>query len=487
MSNLLIVNGLSYDVKNSKLQYAIDTQFNYYKFPPRIKSISTNDSLDLTDTLNDIETISGTYGPAEDTGMQMDPSLATKVLRAGLYDAENQNEFEQNPNGHPQGYNLFKGAFNKLPHGGWVIPTKLDMSNAIDGTNFAKKDTFIVTPEMIEAGENIYFNIQVALRVSSIVGWVTQKLADPEYESIPEGSINYADPAGNVIVGEMLYGSYKTPGYKALDAVSSISAVLASFVVKSKPADWWDYLSTGNTALIELALRRQTDKPTDSNPIAGCLNGTFHPAALTSTNGGQSQLFVSGWDPVTKSYPVIPANETIGETTELLIDLMFENISKLDIIYKEQLTTYNNMLSQINERSTKSDRNRLDILLIESNKSKAILDSAVNQLILAQTSLKKKRLDFLKTRPNILWQLPAKGIFPEQENQQAFPVNCLQPVYGNRNEMIYNMKYVVDIKTAKPFDEYYITTCAGTPDNLIYKDETFWKIVPQSKLSSIIK
>jgi len=60
-NQLLTIESISYNVPNTAVNSVIDTQFNYFKFPPRLKNIEVVDEIDLSDSIEDIDLLSTRY------------------------------------------------------------------------------------------------------------------------------------------------------------------------------------------------------------------------------------------------------------------------------------------------------------------------------------------------------------------------------------------------------------------------------------------
>lgn len=513
INELLVVGGMTYDTTNKKLQYAINTQFNYFKFPPRIKNISINDVINVDDVLDDLDVVSGRYTVSEQFGMPPEEGSDKLVYRAGSYDESNASEYYKSPNLNPVGYKLYKGSLDKQDHGGWVIPTKLDMGLPLSGNEFIKPSTFIVTPELIDAGENIFFKIQVAVRISLAEAWMdlqrsadpTSETADlntwlniekdsaivmytPDYSNIqppisttPAGAIavppsNYASAAALSNTGTPVsYNAYAAYFQKiAADVDAAKAMAMQSATGTTSTIALNSSMKIQNSVLIELNMRRIDDLPDIQNTYYGALAGTF-------INGANIP-------PVSTTPNVLPEDESIfvGYNDSKKLESLLVDISVAEQIYRTNLNLYNNLVSQIGDRSTNAQLAELESSKIQLDYSEAVATKATLEFVETQTRLKENRLLYLQN--NINPEIPpiqtafagaSTGIY-------RYDVQKMTPVASNLQEMLYTIHYMVDIKTAKPYDEYFITTAAGSPYNLIYKRNTYWDIVPQSKLTTIL-
>jgi hypothetical protein len=467
MSKLLIINGISYDVPSKKLEYAIDTQFNYFKFPPRIKSLTVNDAINLGDTLDDDDLLTGRYTPSPDVGIpvqMLDGWSVEPVLRAGAHFTENADKAQTSPAKWPGGYEMFGASGDRADHGGWLMPEKLDMQ-VQTGPDFLKPNTFIVTPDMIAAGENIYFDIQVALRVSrNYQNWIRERFGNPIWDLDKIGA------NGKNISTEKSYNTY---GVDTNNAFLPYRMSNANYDTNDNriqnPAV--DSMKCQNSALIELVLRHADDLANVDNEVDGYLTGTFKPIAETWQNE-------SIW----------PTNKSVGSTNyEPQLKTKIKTIRDLDIVYREKLNAYNSLVSLNTDRSTLSEKQAITNALNASNNAKITLDNEVALYLDLQKKLKKLRSDFIKTNvnPDMIPIVPSfygGGLL----RTYRYGAERLNAVTTNREDALYKISYMIDIKNAKPWDEYYINTSAGGPGNMIFKDQTYWNIVPQSKLSSVI-
>lgn len=518
MEKALIVNGVSYDVPSDKLQSIIDTQFNYFKFPPRIKNLIVNDAITLDETLDDTDILSSRYIIDEDTAIQLtnskpfyvragqftdafvdawqyeynnyldtlnalyevsrtvnDPTLIPKIenLRINYYDTE-VTRFTWANAAFPNGYNIFpeteaktlpenkklfsneslipivnNSMYNIWDQGQWVLPAKLNLGKVINGNEFLKPSTFIITPDMIENGENIFFNINVAVRLSQVY-----------YQNplIRYNTINY-DGMG---VTEL------TSIGKTLDNINS------KYTTNTKPGrsnNGYDpriyvysnvRVATGleipSTVLIELKQRSQDNTVVKTKAVAGSFSSTreYH----------NNHIYV-------------------GEQIETELINLYNELNDTANLFKSRTTIYNNLLNSISDRSTNLQRNELndanDNVILTQNS----LNTLINTIIQKQQTLYDTRIEHLQKQ---------KDLFDSEysiQQRTKQPVEYLIQDYnvftdGGTMYRIYNIQYMIDISKAKPWDEYYIETSAGTPYNEIDMSNTSWDIVPQSKISSII-
>jgi hypothetical protein len=511
MSKLLIINGITYEVSSSKLQYAIDTQFNYFKFPPRIKSVTPSDALDLGDTLDTIDIVSAQYYISEDAGQPVSPGSEAIVYRAGDYSTDVYNTIlpdgRKNPT-FPLGYTVYQQSNDKRDHGGWLIPTKLDMGAVINGEPLVKPNTFIVTPEMIELGENIYFNIQVAMRVSLNEGWVNIQESENPLAVITPGSLAEYESYSRIAVPRPYENFTWETGFDNtynFDNMTYDMDKLSPWYNKYAPyvrSNWFNEnvlqqthkLAIQNSVLVELRVHNAADGEAAvavKKQTLGALAGTFDPKPSMEKVWYSSKAVndVNLTDP---KFDFRTYNA--GWEIELEINTLIQQISKFDEQYKSLNTIYNNLLTFISDRSTTTQLNELATAKTNLENSQIELNNAVTQLDNKQKQLKNARVAVLNGKYNPYQQPTYKslssGVYGPDffyDVEKLHPVKSNNPAgISNRDNMLYKIKYMIDIKKAKPYDEYYIETSAGTPYNLLYKDRTYWQIVPQSKLSTLI-
>ena len=507
MSKLLIINGITYEVSSSKLQYAIDTQFNYFKFPPRIKSVTPSDSLDLGDTLDTIDIVSAQYYISEDAGQPVSLGSEAIVYRAGDYSSDVYNTTLPDGRQNPMmevGYTIYPRANDKRDRGGWLIPTKLNMGAVINGQPLVKPNTFIVTPEMIELGENIYFNIQVAIRISLNEGWIDTQRSENPLDVITLGSLaeyeSYSrlakppkeDPPFSVTDGNfdnMTYVSGYTPTFygKSKNFVKSNVVGIPDSFLKTTHT-----LAIQNSVLVELCVHNAADNESSvdvKKKTLGALAGTFDPKPAME-KAWYSSKTVNDTNLTNPQFDFRTYNA--GWEIELEINKLIQQISNFDEQYKSLNTIYNNLLTFISDRSTTTQLNELATAKTNLENSQIELNNAVADLDIKQKQLKAARVAVLNDNVNPYQQPTYKslnGFGPDffYNVEKLHPVKSNNPAgLSNRDNMLYKIKYMIDITKAKPYDEYYIETSAGSPYNLIYKDRTYWQIVPQSKLSTLI-
>jgi hypothetical protein len=520
---------MTYDVTNKKLQYAVNTQFNYFKFPPRIKNISINDAINVDEVLGDLDIVSGRYTVSETIGMPPEDGSDKLVYRAGSFDESNSSDYYMSPNLNPAGYKLYKGSLDKQDHGGWVIPTKLDMGSALSGNEFLKPSTFIVTPDLIDAGENIFFKIQVAVRISLAEAWMDlQRSADPTSETadlntwlniekdsamvmytpnysniqpvvvtppppiVPSVSsigaqtvgTSYGGQAGMMPV-QVQYSNYfnqVAQSYQQAQADKDAAAAVAFGTTPSTTPSTTPTIALNssmkiqNSVLIELNMRRIDDLPDIKNTYYGALAGTF-------INGANIPPLLPGTLP-----NLLPENESVfvGYDDSKILESLLVDISVADQLYRTNLNLYNNLVSQIGDRSTNTQIAELESSKIQLDYSEALVIKLTLEFEQIQVRLKENRLIYL--RDNVNPEIPPiQSSYPGASTGiYRYDVQKMTPVSSNLQDMLYTIHYMIDIKAAKPYDEYFITTAAGSPYNMIYKRNTVWDVAPQSKLTTIL-
>ena len=147
-NQLLTIESISYTVPNATLNNVINTQFNYFKFPPRLGNIEVADEINLTDAIDEIDTISTRYTPSLSSGRQS-AGGRPPTLRAGTMIAEGVDD--ANVAAEPWGY------YNRDNNSYGI----LNMETILAGTGQLKPSKFIITPDLIDAGEDIFFRIRI--------------------------------------------------------------------------------------------------------------------------------------------------------------------------------------------------------------------------------------------------------------------------------------------------------------------------------------
>ena len=187
-----------------------------------------------------------------------------------------------------------------------------------------------------------------------------------------------------------------------------------------------------------------------ANPAPGSAYNNFR-ARLTKvigTTGNKETVMLGG------SYG--PA-AYIDPTGVNLKTRLAANISDLRAnlnTYKTYLKQYDNMLVTIGDRTTTQQRSQLTLLKNRVDDAKLKYDTSRQTLKNNQIILSNKLANFSSYQPN------------------GYIINN------------YEMLYIVDIASARPYDEYSIETLCTTWNNSIYKDSTYWQIVPISKIKS---
>jgi hypothetical protein len=469
MSKALIVNGVSYDIPSNKIQYIIDTQFNYFKFPPRIKNITPTDAIKLDDAINlDEDLISARYSFNSDTGVVISKISDLSVNRAGIWNDENVDEISTNDvlivgpgptvyqalAKYPNGYTVYRpgntvslSAVNQYNSDkpGWVLPSKLQLDLTLDGYEFIKPGTFIVTPEMIALGENIFFDIQVDLQVREL------SIAQGGTRTVPYAADSFADASDpNQSIEFDSFGRYRR--------------------YTNNPTR--DALVVDNKVLIEL--RKQSPDAESPDPRqTGMWNspGRYGQVALTGTFGLIPEAELKVNDPY------------VGDWREAMITEAMVRLANAIDAYTIVVDTYDNLYSLISDRSTQTELAALNTAYSNLLLRERIVKSIQREIIANQARLYIVRDTHIETIRNTLWALHTNA----GASITFADVECLNSsASGNLINSKYKIKYMIDISTAKPYDEYSIYTSANTHNNIIKNDSTYWQIVPQSKLATIL-
>jgi hypothetical protein len=340
-NQLLTIESISYTVTNTAVNSVIDTQFNYFKFPPRLKNIEVVDEIDLSDSIEDIDLLSTRYTPSLESGRQSGAGRAP-ILRAGrmIEPAVDDTLIASYPYGY---YDT-----------DWRVDSILNMDIVLAGQAQLKPSKFIITPDMIDAGENLFFRIRI--------------------------------DHGMKISGNRPYGDTNTNRFYA--RLNKI---------------------TGTTGGFNTVMR----------------TGNYEPAIYTNPAGGffNSQL----------ASAISDVRSSVNT-------------------YKSRLSEYNNALALTGDRTTVEQRFTLTNLKTRVDAAKVVYDNATNRLLTAQAALNNR----------------LAGTNAQATQNDVFRV--------------YEMTYLVDMSTARAYDEYWISTSCDTENNSIGKESTYWQIVTQSKI-----
>ena len=340
-NQLLTIESISYNVPNTAVNSVIDTQFNYFKFPPRLKNIEVVDEIDLSDSIEDIDLLSTRYAPSLESGRQSGAGRSP-ILRAGrmIEPAVNDTLIASYPSG-------YYGT-------DWIVDSILNMDIVLAGQSQLKPSKFIITPDMIDAGENLFFRIRI--------------------------------DHGMKIIGNRPYGDTNTNRFYA--RLNKI---------------------TGTTGGFNTVMRA----------------GNYEPAIYTNPAGGffNSQL----------ASAISDVRSSVNT-------------------YKSRLSEYNNALALTGDRTTVEQRLTLTNLKTRVDAAKVVYDNATNRLLTAQAALNNR----------------LAGTNAQATQNDVFRV--------------YEMTYLVDMSTARAYDEYWISTSCDTENNSIGKESTYWQIVTQSKI-----
>ena len=243
----------------------------------------------------------------------------------------------------------------------------LNMETVLAGSPQLKPSKFIVTPDLIEAGEDIFFRIKIAHYMNGNGG----EIANPH------------------------------------------------------PADPW--VSTNGSGRNEfVALLQKMDGPT----------------------GGINTVMRTG------NYPDSAYIDSSGNLRDQLTAAKNTILARLNA-YTSYLKYYNNALAS-------ADGDRITSL------QRASLATYRNLVQSSKVSYETARRVFKDIQSRLYVKIATSMI-----SSPTTP-------YGN----FYEMLYLIDIKSARPYDEYYIETRCATYANTIQKDPTFWQIVPVSKIKN---
>ena len=356
-NQLLTIESLSYTLPNNKLQAVIDTQFNYFKFPPTFKTIEVSDELSLTDAVEEVDTISTRYTPSLTSGRQSGLGRPP-ILKAGFMIKEGVDDIlvQQEPTG-------YYGRDNESL-------SILNMETVLAGTSQLKPSKFIITPDMIEAGEDILFKI----RIDHYMNGNGQEIAVP----------HFPDP--------------------------------------------WNPARGSGENIFQARLNKV--KGTSGNQQLVAMTGNYFPSAYIDPAGGTYN-----------------GNLRTRRTANLSAIRSSLNT------YKIAIKSYDNLLATIGDRQTTQQRNQLVLAKNRIETAKINYDAAIETFKDTQERL-----------VNALYQTP---LVHEPGSVGA----------------IYEMLYIVDITSARPYDEYWIETRCFTYSNVIGKEATYWDIRPISKIN----
>lgn len=369
-NQLLTIESLSYTVPNTVLNNVINTQFNYFKFPPRLSNIEVVDEISLTDAVEEVDLISTRFTPTLTSGRQGAIGRPTN-LGAGRMIAEGLDDdlVGQEPTGY---YDVDHEVFDIL-----------NMQTVLAGISQLKLSKFIITPDLIEAGEDLFFRI----RIKHIM-----KGNNRDIQTNPK-IVPWATPA-------------PANGY------NNFQARLTKI--------------TGPTGGFNIVMR----------------TGTYPASAYIDPAGGNY-------------------NGNLKMRLEANISSIRSNLNT----YKLLLKRYDNMLVTIGDRTTTQQR--------------AQLTSLKNSVAAAKLRYDVSRLTFNDTQITLASKLNSFNTNIVNTNRPAITERPAGEILDT-----YEMLYMVDINSARPYDEYSIETACGTYGNSIFKDSTYWQIVPISKIKN---
>jgi hypothetical protein len=363
-NQLLTIESVSYTVPNTVLNNVINTQFNYFKFPPRLSNIEVVDEISLSDAVDEVDLISTRFTPTLTSGRQ-GAIGRPPVLKAGRMIAEGVDDdlVGQEPTGY---YGRDNEVFDIL-----------NMQTVLAGIPQLKLSKFIITPDLIEAGEDLFFRIRIKHNMGG-----NNNVIQTNPKIVP-----WAEPA-------------------PANGFNNFQARLTKI--------------TGPTGAFDIVMR-------------------------------------------TGTYPAGVYIEPTGVNLKSRLDVNISSIRANLNTYKSLLKRYDNMLVTIGDRTTTQQRAQLTSLKNSVAAAKLRYDVSRQTFKDTQITLAGKLNSFITNFPDtnrpIITERPAGTILDT-----------------------YEMLYIVDINSARPYDEYSIETACGTYGNEIFKDSTYWQIVPISKI-----
>ena len=349
-NQLLTIESISYTIPSNIVNNVINTQFNYFKFPPRLSTIEVSDEINLTDTIDEIDTVSTRYIPSATSGRQTGKGRIPE-LRAGLMIMGSIDD---------DLVETYRSGYYGKDHESWSI---LNMEQVVAGMPQLKLSRFIITPDMIESGENIFFKIRL-----------NHGMYGNEGEINPE---SMAEPPGN--------------GFNSFGA----------------------------------ELIKRDGSNLGGGPVVRV--GNYQPTAYIDTD---QRNFI----------------------TKLTVQANL--ISDYYNVYINYLKQYDALLAS-SDRSNTKDRAKLARLKINVGASKNTYNNSMRAFVTLQTAYVNR-----------------------MANNERINIDA--------GSYRYEMLYLVDMETAKPYDEYYIQTRCDTSNNGFDKDGTYWQIVPTSKIKTAL-